>query len=189
MCVWGTDMINHFIRPFVPTQTHVIKEASNVNAMLLRKGIITTIYCDELDDYANGVSSVWNSECRNLWIIEHDIIPTASIIEELEECNYLICAPLYFSDPSHTGLENMIIPHRFYGTDGKLHWISAGMEFADIVGLGCVKIHKMIRHEIPGAILQGLGWQKFDEILTGTINNLAEMKFHIHNIWVEHKQL
>lgn len=181
-------MNNHFIRPFVPTQTHVIKEASDVNAMLLPKGIITTIYCIGPDDYANGVAAIWNSECRNLWIIEHDIIPSPSVIEELEKCPYLVCAPLYFSDPSHTGLENMIIPHRFYGTDERLHWISAGMEWADRIGLGCVKIHKMVRHEIPGTILQSLGWQKFDEILSGTINDIAEMRFHIHHVWVEHKQ-
>lgn len=181
-------MNNHFIRPFVPTQTHVIKEASDVNAMLLHKGIITTIYCVGPDDYANGVASIWNSECRNLWIIEHDIIPSASVIEELEKCPYPVCSPLYFTDPSHSGLETVVIPHRFYGKDGKLHWISAGMEFADRVGLGCLKIHKMVRHEIPGTIFQALGWQKFDEILTGTINDLAEMQFHIHHVWVEHKQ-
>lgn len=181
-------MINHFIRPFVPTQTQVIKEASDVNAMLLHKGIITTIYCVGPDDYANGVAAIWNSECRNLWIIEHDIIPTASVIEELEKCPYLVCAPLYFSDGSHTGLENMIIPHRFYDSNEKLQWIGAGMEWADRIGLGCIKIHKMVRHEIPGSILMGLGWQKFDEILTSTINDIAEMRFHIHNVWVEHKQ-
>lgn len=181
-------MINHFIRPFVPHQTHAIKEASDVNAMLLHKGIITTIYCVGPDDYSNGVGAVWNSECRNLWIIEHDIIPTIGVIEEMEKCPYLICTPLYFSGSLHTGLENDIIPHRFYDHDEKLQWISAGMEWADRSGLGCLKINKMVRHEIPSGIWQGLNWQKFDEILTGTITDIAEMKIHVHNNWVEHKQ-
>lgn len=183
-------MINHFVRPFVPTQTHVIKEASDVNAMLLHKGIITTIYCTKPDDYSNGVGTVWNSECRNLWIIEHDIIPSLGVIEELEKCSYPVCAPLYFSNSSHTGLESDIIPHRFYDSEYNLKWISAGMEFADRVGLGCLKIHKMIReYATDGNALMGLRWQKFDEILTGTIRENAGIQFHVHNIWVEHKQI
>ena len=181
-------MINHFIRPFVPSQVHAIVESSDVNAMLLPKGIITTIFCNADTDYANGVSAVWNSECRNLWIIEHDIVVTLSVIEELENCTYPICAPLYTTNRSHTGLENDVIPHRSFGHDDKLHWISAGEEFADRVGLGCLKIHKMIRHEIPSGIWEGRSWRKFDDDLTSAINDITEMRFHIHNVWVEHKQ-
>jgi hypothetical protein len=182
---------NHFIRPFVPTQTQVIKEASEVNAMLLRKGIVTTILCDGQYDYSNGVGSVWNSKCRNLWIIEHDIIPPLSVIEELEKCPYFICAPLYFTSGAHSGLESPVIPHRIYSTEDqrKLTWISPAIEWADKVGLGCVKFRDLIRNAVDYELFSDCSWRMFDSKLSeAIIVTLGPKMFHIHNIWVEHKQ-
>jgi hypothetical protein len=180
-------MNNHFIRPFVPDQTQMTREANDVNAMLLRRGIVTTIYCDTEYSYTNGVAAVWNSKCRNLWIIEHDIIPTVGIIEELEACPYPVCAPLYYTNPMHSGLADYIIPHRFFTTEGELTWISAGMEWADKIGLGCVKFDKLVRDPIDSNFLLNKSWRTFDNRLSDIFIEF-ELKFHIHNIWAEHKQ-
>ena len=178
---------NMFIRPMVPHYKHMIEKANKVNAMLLNKGVVTTIYCKEDFDYSDGVASVWNSPVRNLWIIEHDIVPTIGVIEELELCPYLACVPLYWTISSHTGLSDKIIPHRFYDHDHKLTWISANMEWADAVGFGCVKFNKLIRHEFP--MIERVHWQRVDHILSHDLALQTGQKFHVHNVWVEHDQI
>lgn len=177
---------NLFVRPIVKSGTKDFQ--TDVNKMLVNYGPLTSIYCWKEVDYANGVAVVWPSDVDNLWIIEHDIIPTTGTITEIENCNYLLCVPLYISKPSHTGLKSDIIPHRFIGNDGKPHWIDANQNWADIAGLGCIKFNRLIRKEIPNELFKGCHWKNLDTLLTRVITDTTGFQIHVHHIWVEHRQ-
>jgi hypothetical protein len=180
---------NLFALPFIQDMTD--SQASvhgKVMAMTLEKGVVASIYCREEFDYAEGIANLWNSKCRNLFIIEHDIIPTVGTIEEMEFCPYLLCVPLYTTGGIHTGLANPVIPHRKFDSGGKLQFISANEPWVDRAGFGCIKIHKLVRQIIYTEAFDFCPWGKLDSLLSRLINEETGLQFHVHNIWVEHDQ-
>jgi hypothetical protein len=178
-------MTNLFIRPVLrnmDTYGHV-----EVNNRCGNLGPILAGRCDESDySYNDLIYAGWDSKVQNLWIIEHDIFPTEGQIEELEACPYLLCVPLYYSEPSHTGLSKKVIVHRKYDMGGKLQWISANEEWADIVGIGMIKIHKLIRQ--TAELYRGNHWKHMDVYISELIRSSIGLQFHVHSTWVKHVQ-
>lgn len=175
-----------FIRPIVQN----IEPHFEVDRMLLTRGPVANILCrnGHLYDYSSGVADLWNVNSMNLFIVEHDIIPTKDIINELSECSYPLCVPLYRTNSVHTGLDEEVIPHRNFEIGKDWNWIQPGISWADTVGFGCVKFHKLARQEVSPTLMLNMSWKQFDSFLSKRITDETGFRWHVHQSWVKHKQ-
>jgi hypothetical protein len=179
-----------FVRPIVENSNQNAKDFITVDEMLLPKGPILHVLCREhkLYDYAQGVSLVWTSSAHNLFIIEHDIIPSAEVITNLNECSYPMCVPLYRTNSAHTGLNEAVIPHRTFSQEDGWEWATPDTQWADMVGFGCVKMHIIARKEISGVVFSDKSWKQLDSFLSKHLAEKTSFRWHVHPIWVKHSQ-
>lgn len=125
-------------------------------------------------------SSYWYSLCQywqshTIVNIEQDIVPTASMVEDLLGCDHSACAYWYRIRPdNHLSV--------FHMADGKMLYESEPVpEFVEGSGIGLAKIGLEIQTQIP---LWDYDWQQYkwwylDTWLSEQMAKL-DIKWHIH---------
>lgn len=142
--------------------------------------IVRPHWCYEDVDYALGLRSVWNDP-DDLVIIEHDIVPSPTQVNELLECNNSLCCFAYYLAPHFTG---NIKPIFAQSNDGVA--IEKGDSYCLSSGLGFVKIAPFIRERTELPPIEG--WVHFDMAVNRTIRKaFKDISWHVHWPPVRHE--
>jgi len=131
--------------------------------------------------YHDGLKKIWGKD--DIIIIEQDVLPTKKFIKNLIECNHKNCGAPVLLCESHTGLPRKIrmILDIVMTDDGlnvarwaELPW---GTEYANSLGLACVKISKQIQLDTMHRFLNSeFYYPRIDEGIVRLLNT----KFHVH---------
>ena len=158
-----------------PTTKHLTPTKTNLDTFI--------ISCDTDMDYALGLSTIWTSTAQNLLIIEEDMQPTIGQIQRILACDFPLCTGMYFSSPSHTGLDHDIVPHRdetgFLDPNGNSNFcLTAGLGFAKIGKYWRTITHVPLVH-----------WKKLDIELSKEVLKYGKRPWHLHrDMWIKHEQ-
>jgi len=143
--------------------------------------------CREELDYAAGLAALWPAAAQ-LFIIEHDIVPSDEVVAELLDCPEPLCTALYQLYPASTGLGGPV--WAIWGTVPGLHFFRPGDVVPDFVpysGLGMVKISRSFRDYYKSPPLAGVPWFDLDSRFAIWLGQLSPpMLWHVHRSEVRH---
>lgn len=130
-------------------------------------------------DYARALRDLWPIGA-DLIVMEHDIRPPFTVVEELADCPEVACVPMYRLYPVSTGLPEEHWAHRDYNDAGQLRFIPEWQRWVPFAGLGLAKLSYRLRAATPPPPL--VVWHDLDSALSRDLNTT----WHVHKVEVEH---
>lgn len=136
---------------------------------------IVDVECSGLNDYADAVRNLWNGP-HTLINIEQDLEPDEGMIEELLECPEPLCSQMYWLAALSTGRTESLYC-AFVGQVNNLRPVEHGEEYADLSGLGLIKLTAEARKAI--GMPDQVRWNELDYNLATRIK-AAGLRWHCH---------
>jgi hypothetical protein len=127
--------------------------------------------------YWSMLAYYWGSP-QTIYIVEHDLLVESSHLNELKECNQLLCTHAYkiFKDNGSTFYCQNHFSDPYLR--GQSKWLNDNEESAMFSGLGCCKIEPILRRRLP----QRSPFNLLDQ----AVNRALDHRWHVHWPGVEH---
>jgi hypothetical protein len=131
--------------------------------------------CSGPFDYADGLMAVWGLP-GDLIIVEHDLAPTVADVERLELCLHPRCAGTYWMSSITTGYR--VAKTSALNTQPRQDFVEPGCKFADMTGIGFVRIHPEQRRTPIKRVVWG--------DVCGEVNRVVGGPWHLHWPTIKH---
>ena len=86
------------------------REKATREAVNIIKGSYMVI--DTRVSWEHVPKSMWETKA-DLIIMEHDVVPTLEMIDNISKCNEILCTEAYALNKGTTGLEKPVMSHRY----------------------------------------------------------------------------
>lgn len=134
--------------------------------------------------YETAVRQQWG--CDDFIILEQDIVPTWGHVQGLAACPYPLCTVAYaLNQPIAYDQFHGELVQRNYRSDGSRYWIPYGTEWADLTGLGFVRIRREWAQAHPPTWQSGV-WSDLDARLSWWTYQQG-VRWHVHYPLVRHQ--
>lgn len=147
-----------------------------------RPGIkIVDIPCTSEGDYPRAWAENWDFD-GTLVNLEHDLVPTLQVLDELIDCPSKLCTQAYKIYPLSTALDREVFVQRLASKDEVRfdRWVLEGDAHADYTGLGLAKLEAEVRSTIPTSNIERYAsWKGFDFSLSNLFH-VQGKRWHIH---------
>lgn len=130
--------------------------------------------------YARGLAAVWHRP-NSIIIIEHDMVPTQAMIDELADCPNQLCIQAYWISPVEThgqvpihnvGVRNPVYDYIQHGSDGNFP------AYADWAGPGLAKLGLEFRQN----------WIDFPPVIWSSVEKTLNVRARaVHRQWHVHR--
>ena len=132
-----------------------------------------------------GADTRYEDEIHHRWghddliILEQDIVPSWGHLQNLIACPYPLCTVAYpLNQPMAPGQFHGELVQRNYRADGSRYWIPYGTEWADLTGLGFVRIRQAWQWAHPPAWQAGV-WSDLDARISWWTYQ-QKIRWHVH---------
>lgn len=157
------------------------------------------IECPTIGDFGyRNVLQYLFSQKVDLIIVEQDLILEVFHIRSLFFCRYhQICAWAYSIYPVSTSWTRPLIAHRVEDEDREVEppyrWITKDQSFADLVGLGLIRIKQEVLEKITARDLlepfDKAHYTNCDTLMSLNMKKIIGQQWHIHWPEIEHKHV